>query len=250
MKRLAHEQFRRLERSHWWFRGRRAVYLGLLEAALDERPERALDVGCGPGGFARELGRLARRVVAVDADAGALRTCAERELGPLVRADGAALPFADRSFELVTLFDVLEHLADERHALAEARRVLTPEGLLCASVPAHAWLYASNDRIAGHHRRYSRRGLVAALERAGFAVLRATYANVLLAPVIVPAVLGLRAAEGLGLFGRTPAHTNLSWPLPRIAHDALARVFAAELGWSRRRDAPFGHSLIALARRR
>jgi len=251
MKALAHEQFRRLEDRHWWFRGRRTVYLELLRGALAERGgrvPRALDVGCGAGGFATRLGRVADDVVAVDRAPEPLATCAERGLRSVVRCDARALPFDDASFDLVTLFDVLEHVRDERAALAETRRVLRPGGRLFVSVPAHAWLYAANDRVAGHERRYSRSALTAALRSVEFTVERATYTNVVLAPLIVPLVLGLRLCERARLFGRDPQHTNLSWPLPGPAHAALARIFEAELLWSRRRDAPFGHSLVAIAR--
>jgi hypothetical protein len=69
MQPQAFEQFERLERDHWWFRGRRRVYLGLLERALDgARPADALDLGTGVGGFLPGLARLAGRVVPVDAD--------------------------------------------------------------------------------------------------------------------------------------------------------------------------------------
>jgi SAM-dependent methyltransferase len=54
---------------------------------------------------------------------------------PFVRGSAAALPFADRAFDVVLLLDVLEHLPDERPALGEAERVLRPGGTLILSVP-------------------------------------------------------------------------------------------------------------------
>jgi SAM-dependent methyltransferase len=253
MQPQAFEQFERLERDHWWFRGRRRVYLGLLESALDgARPVNALDLGTGVGGFLPGLARLAGRVVPLDADAGALAVCARRELPENVaqplRAGSAPLPFADASFDLVTLFDVLEHLPDDQACLREVRRVLRPGGRVIASVPAHPWLWSSNDRVSGHRRRYTGRTLRAAFEQSGLELERLTHANVLLFLPIVLATLCAKLWEASA--GARASHTNLSWPLPRALHALCYAAFAAELPLARRCDLPFGHSLAAIARRR
>jgi len=250
MDRRAYEQFLTLEQSHWWFRGRRTVYLGLLDHHLDERPRRVLDLGSGVGGFLEGLGRLGGRVDAVDDDTDSLRRCAERGFRSGVLADGYRLPFRDESYDLVCLFDVLEHLDDDAAALREVRRVLRPGGRVFLSVPAYPWLYANNDRVAHHRRRYTRAGLRRLFEQADLALERNTHANVLLLPVIAPIVLALKAVEALFLRGRgSSQHTNLSWPLPSAVHTLLHAVFAAELPFARRMDLPFGHSIAAIARR-
>ena len=247
----AYEQFRTLERDHWWFRGRRTVYLGLLRHHLaGERPRRVLDLGTGVGGFLEGLAQLADQVIPADNDVASLARCAQRGFPDVALADGYRLPFADASFELVCLFDVLEHLDDDAAAMVEVRRVLAPRGLLFLSVPAYPWLYANNDRIAHHRRRYTRAMLRELLAGAGLAEERNTHTNVALFPVIAPTVLGLRAAEKVFLRGeRDSDHTNLSWPLPKPVHGLLHAAFAAELPLSRRANLPFGHSIVAIARR-
>jgi hypothetical protein len=116
-------------------------------------------------------------------------------------------------------------------------------------VPAYPALYANNDRVAHHHRRYTRATLRAAFDGAGLALERNTHANALLLALIAPAVLSLKAWEALVERGRPSARTNLSWPLPRAAHALLYRAFAAELPLARRVDLPAGHSIAAIARR-
>jgi len=248
MRTLAYEQHAQLEERHWWFRGRRAVCAGLLREELErDVPRRVLDLGAGSGGFLGELESLGAEIFYTDLDGDVLPVCRERGFPRGVRARGEALPFHTDSFDLVCLFDVLEHIADDARALREVRRVLRPGGHVCLHVPAHPILFARNDRVAGHERRYTRRSLDRVLQGAGFAPRRIGHTNMLLFPLIASAVLALKAAEKLRL---TPDgdYTNLSWDPPPVVHEALYRVFAAERFLSRRIDLPIGHSIVALYR--
>ena len=248
MQAKAFEQHEALERDHWWFRGRRDVYLAILREALEGRPRLAVDLGTGVGGWLPSLAELAERVVGLDSDDGAAGRARARGVAPVCLASAEHLPFRDDSCDLVTAFDVIEHVADDRAVLREVRRVLAPGGLFALSVPAHAWLYSNNDRVAHHQRRYSRSLLADRLTGAGLTIQRLTYANALLFPLIAPAVLGMKCAERLGCFGPAPEHTNLSLVPPGPLDQLCYRAFRAERRWSRRRDLPFGHSLVALAR--
>lgn len=246
----AYEQFRDLEASHWWFRGRRTVYLGLLRRHLAGRTaERALDLGTGMGGFLPGLAELARAVVPADVSVEGLVHCRERGFPGGVVVDGTRLPFSDGSFDLVCLFDTVEHVPDDLAVMREVARVLRPGGTAFLSVPAYQFLYSNNDRIAQHYRRYTRGRMGALLRGAGLEVVRNTHANVLLFPLILPAVLAAKAVEALVPRRADPKHTNLSWPMPAFLHDALHAAFAAELPLSARCDVPAGHSIAAIARR-
>ncbi len=249
MKDLAFEQFESLEERHWWFRGRRAVYLELLRGALQGvRPARVLDLGAGVGGFLEELGRLGDQVHYTELVPEALRCCAKRGAGAGVLADGTALPFAEMSFDVVCLFDVLEHIEDHEAVLNEVARVLNPQGIAIVSVPAHPWLWSENDRISEHVRRYTRRELREVVDDAQLVLERCTYTNAALFPAIAGFVLAAETARRLHL---TPGHaTNLSVPMPRSLDQLFYRVFVAELAVSRKWDLPFGHSLCAVVRRR
>ncbi len=248
MHELARRQFDRLERDHWWFRGRRTVYVGLLRHLLGgARPARALDLGAGRGAFASELRELCGSVVALDLDAQGLATCRGAGRASAVLADSGRLPFADHSFDLVCLFDVLEHLDDDCGALREVRRVLRPGGLCFASVPAWPWLFSGNDRLAHHKRRYTRGALERCARSAGLEIVRNTHTNVFLFPLIAPAVLARKAWEALR-GARARPWTNLSWSLPSGLGEVCFRVFAAELAVSRWVDLPIGHSIAIAAR--
>ena len=250
MEATAYQQFLELERDHWWFRGRRTVYLGLLEHHLaGERPPRVLDLGCGVGGFLGGLARLGGRVFPADISADSLVRCRERGFPGGVVSSGYALPYASAVFDLVCLFDAIEHIEDDARVLQEVARILKPGGLVMLTVPAYQFLYANNDRVAQHHRRYNRARLRAALEPSGLAIERNSHSNVLLFPLILPAVLAIKALETLVPRKLDPDHTNLSWPMPAWMHSLLHAIFAAELLVTRRFDWPAGHSIACIARK-
>ena len=250
MEATAYKQFLELERTHWWFRGRRTVYLGLLSHHLGStRPQRVLDLGCGMGGFLEGLAELGERVVPSDVSLESLGHCSERGFTDGVLSSGYSLPFADDSFDLVCMFDAIEHIPDDHRVMQEVARVLRPGGRVFVSVPAYQFLYANNDRVAQHMRRYTRGMLSGVFEQAGLRVERNTHSNVFLFPLILPAVLAIKALEKLFQKKHDPNHTNLSWPFPAFLHALLHACFAAELPFSRRFNWPAGHSIAAIARK-
>lgn len=105
---------------------------GALRAGLSfaEREVcKALDVGGGTGRAARALPEV--DVTVVDAAAGMLRGARQQGL-PGVRGDAVDLPICDASVDAVVVMDALHHFPDQGSALAEARRVLRPGGVLVA----------------------------------------------------------------------------------------------------------------------
>ena len=172
----------------------------------------------------------------------------ERSGRPTVCANAYDIPMPDASQDLVCLFDTLEHIPDEARALREVQRVLGPGGLAFFSVPAYQFLYSNNDRIAHHHKRYTRGGLKRAVSAAGLEPVKLTYFNTFLFPLILPAVLLGKLQERL--FGlKDPDRTNLSWQPPGPLNRTLAAVMGSERHLLRWLSFPVGHSLIGVFRR-
>jgi 2-polyprenyl-3-methyl-5-hydroxy-6-metoxy-1,4-benzoquinol methylase len=98
---------------------------------------RVLDVACGEGyGTALLAAAGAREAVGIDIDPAAVAHAAEHHAeASFQQGDIAALDVADASFDLVTCFETIEHVADAARTLDELRRVLAGDGLLVISSP-------------------------------------------------------------------------------------------------------------------
>jgi SAM-dependent methyltransferase len=241
-----YQRYYELEDRHWWFIGRRKILLSLLEQHLGERDDlRLLDFGCGTGTMAGHLTQFGA-VTAVDADADAVAFCRQRGLTDVERLTGSTLPFDDGEFDVVTSFDVLEHIEDDFSALVDLRRVLTPGGTFLCGVPAFPFLWGPQDEISHHFRRYVRPQLRARLEDAGFDVLRVSYMNSILFPAIAAVRVARRVLPEAG--NGKPLRSDFEMGPPWL-NAVLARVFATEAALVRARDLPYGVSLVALCER-
>ena len=233
------------EEAQWWDVGQRAIAHALLEPAvarLDTRGDvRLLDAGCGTGANLLHLGRLGR-ATGIDRAPEATAGCRARGVRA-ARAGLQALPFADGVFDVVVSFDVLYHawVDDDRAAVGEMMRVLRPGGLMLVRVPALKILWGAHDEAVHSRHRYTRSELVRLLEGRGLDVLRSTYANTFLFPLLLARrtldrVLGREGSD----VGFLPP--PLEWLFRRLL---LAEAALVGLGLS----LPVGASAIALARR-
>jgi glycosyltransferase involved in cell wall biosynthesis/2-polyprenyl-3-methyl-5-hydroxy-6-metoxy-1,4-benzoquinol methylase len=149
-----------------------------LVPRLDRRRP-LVDLGFGAGAMLEEAVRAGfDDVTGVDFSPGAVRLASIR-LARLPAArrprvlEGGLEQVADRHGEIGTIlmFEVLEHIEDDRAMLAEIHHVLAPGGHLLLSVPAHMRRFSHTDDMAGHFRRYERAELEGKLRDAGFDVV-------------------------------------------------------------------------------
>lgn len=127
-----------------------------------------LDVGCGAiAPYVAHLEGLGKRVVGVDFAYHFLAMARQKGQVRSAQADALALPFPDASFDAIICSETLEHIPDDRGAVAEIHRVLRPGGLLFLTVPNywHAMRFVAGfwgnphylDLQVGHLREYNRR---------------------------------------------------------------------------------------------
>ncbi len=209
--------------TYFWNTASDDIVLAVLAPVLramttPARPLRVLDVGCGPGNTLRRLAPFGRTFGAEYSEVG-LSVARRRGLQRLVAADSVRLPFSPGTMDCVLALDVIEHVQDDVAALREAHRLLRPGGVLLVSVPAFMSLWRSHDELYGHHRRYSKARLLAAVAAAGFETERCEFTKCLFfLPTLVRARLDRarkRAGRGGDDFFDIPSwlNTMLRWQI-------------------------------------
>jgi SAM-dependent methyltransferase len=192
MEHWRYRELYELEDRHWWFRGRRTIIWALLRRAGVAPSPRILDAGCGTGRNLVEFARLGE-AEGVDFSEDAVAFCQRRGVQGVRRARLEELPFADRAFDLILATDVIEHLDDDREALAELRRVAATGARLVVTVPAYSWLWSQHDVSHHHRRRYTARRLREQVIAAGWVPVVGTY----FFSAVLPAVAAVRTARKL-----------------------------------------------------
>ncbi|HYZ85222.1 MAG TPA: methyltransferase domain-containing protein [Bryobacteraceae bacterium] len=110
---------------------------------------RVLDIGCGTGYGTAELAQCAATCTGIDVSHDALCYASEHYRGiRWVQASATSIPFRDEAFDMLTCFEVIEHLEDWRALLHEARRLLSPSGKLLVSTPNRSF-YAETRKLSG-----------------------------------------------------------------------------------------------------
>ena len=232
----------RVEQAHWWYTGRRKILAGFVEQicrqVTDRRP-RILDVGCGTGANLLMLSEYGE-AEGVDISEDALAFCRERGLDKVRLGAGEQLPYDDGTFDLVTAFDVVEHMDDDLAGLREMRRVLRPGGRVLLFVPTFMFLWGLQDDVSNHRRRYRLPQLRRVLEQAGFEIERTSYANI---TFFLP-ILAMRQLMRLtGVKAESENDINVT-----ALNGVLGSVLGAESWLLKFMNLPFGVSGLCVAR--
>ena len=168
--------------SRMWRRVRNAwrALNGSARPARWVRSGRVLDAGCGPGYDTLEMVELGADVIGIDLSQRALQRAYASNLR-VVLGTPSTYPFADETFDVVVMSQLLEHVPDPVSALESTRRVLRPNGTLLVLCPnvrgAQRRLFGShwaNWHLPYHLWHFDAETATQLLERAGFQVTRAS----------------------------------------------------------------------------
>lgn len=201
--------------------------------------ERVLEVGCGVGNFTHYL-RQRDFVLATDNNPDYLamvRSATEH----LDNVDVEEIDWENadfdklraHEFDTVVCLNVLEHIENDRAALAAFAAILPPGGRLVLQVPAMQSIYGEIDRAIGHHRRYERRELDNLLDDCGFEVVESRYFNMpgVLGWYLNSKLLGRRTVPGIQV-----RMANFLVPLLRLEQRMSPTCGMALLAVGRKRD--------------
>jgi SAM-dependent methyltransferase len=241
MERAVFDRMAELDQDHWWFIARRKILSDIIaRIAKPPTQARVLEVGCGTGHNLPMLGKFGG-LEACELDECA-RALASQRFGREIKS--ARLPdlsmFERGTYDLVALFDVLEHVSDDVASLKAILKRLKPGGALVLTVPANPWMWSAHDVAHHHFHRYSKRELERVVRKAGFEIQLLSFFNTLLFPLVAAA----------RIVGKVTRKDSADDSLPSAPVNALLeKIFGLETGMVGRVPMPFGVSLVAVLRR-
>jgi SAM-dependent methyltransferase len=139
-----------------------------IRALLPSSAQSVLEIGCGEGAVGYRLAQR-YRYVGLEPDEQSRAVARQRVgvHGEVRAADVSTL--VGEQYDVVCAFEVLEHIEDDRAALASWLSHVSPGGHLLLSVPAYASRFSHTDEVVGHCRRYEPADLDALLRDVGLA---------------------------------------------------------------------------------
>jgi len=235
-----------VERTHWYYSGKRVFVQAWLRRARPPRPDDLLlDCGAGTGLFAEEMAAHCR-VMVLDDHEEALRILRTRfKPDQILSLAGDRVPLPDASLDFVTALDVLEHTPDDAAVVRGFHRLLKPGGVAAVTVPAGMALWSDWDEALHHYRRYSRPQLRALFPPGEWELVHTNYTNAL----VYPAVWFVRKwrrwfpAKAKSTTARAEDTVPAGWINSGLRTQFVTLALA-------RLPMPFGVSLVLVARKR
>jgi 2-polyprenyl-3-methyl-5-hydroxy-6-metoxy-1,4-benzoquinol methylase len=242
----AYVEMAETQETHWWFVARREILRSQISRLNLPASADILEVGSGTGAnldLLAEFGKVMTLEMTAEAIALAQKRCAAAERVTMRQGRCPEdLSGIGRQFDLICLFDVLEHIEEDTVSLSTLASMLKPGGMLLVTVPAYQWMWGPHDVHLHHKRRYTKESLTAGCATAGLSVARMSHFNTLLFPL---AVLGRMVEKFTGKKTSADARTP-----PAPINALLTFIFAVERHLLARARLPFGLSLLLLARPR
>ncbi len=185
------EKFKELalfEDANFWFQARNELILSVLKQYFGKTACYA-EIGCGTGYVLRAVEQAFpdASIVGTELFVEGLKYASQRcKRAKLVQLDARRIPWRSR-FDVVGIFDVLEHIEDDEVVLGQIYNSLVRGGIVLITVPQHRWLWSAADEAACHVRRYSASELEDKVRAAGFEISRSSSFVSLLLPMMLAA---------------------------------------------------------------
>jgi SAM-dependent methyltransferase len=216
----------------WWEKARREIVQQCMKKVITGE-KNILEIGAGYGGMTGMLSSFGT-VNAIEPYADAASYLQAKLKVNTYLGTFESFNETER-YDLVTCFDVLEHIKDDRKALLKMAGLVNDKGFLVLTVPAYKFLWNRHDDINQHYRRYSKKGLIKKIP-SNLKVKKVSYFNTLLFPMAILDKLVLSKNKRSYSFSPNPA-----------VNGVLYRIFSAEKTILRFLNLPFGVSILLIA---
>lgn len=227
-----------LQFKSWWFNSRRKIIETFLKNIINVNNSEILDIGSGYGGFVLML----KNFGAVDIIEPYENAHSELlKLGIRKMWDITDFPinYPRYKYDIVTLFDVLEHIKEDSLTLKVVKEhLLKRNGRCFITVPAYMWLWSYIDDMGGHLRRYTKKDLFKLMQDAGFQQIKISYFMSFTLPMemIAKAIRKIRANNYKNL------NYNIRYPLLNKILESIMCLESKFISWM---HFPCGPSIIA-----
>jgi SAM-dependent methyltransferase len=175
-----------LEKIHWWFTSRLKLILWCLNKKVHSFSS-FLDIGCGTGFVLQGISsrfpsaKLFGTEYYIEGLSFARKNITTAEFSQL-----DAKKMTDRSiYDVISAFDVLEHIDEDQKVINNLAEALRPNGSLIVTVPQHKWMWSVTDEYACHQRRYSRMEILDKIKESGLCVTYCSSFVFLLFPLMI-----------------------------------------------------------------
>ena len=184
------------EGRHWWFAARNQIITWVLRSKT-RMTDNFLEVGCGTGFVTCAIADAfpSLELEATEFFHDALVVARKRLPRCHFRQLDATTMKEQNAYSCIGSFDVIEHIENDDHVLANLYTALRSGGSLLITVPQHPFLWSSADDYAHHVRRYTSQQLRRKVLRAGFSIKYCSSFVSLLLPAMMLQRLFLRNSE-------------------------------------------------------
>ena len=244
------EKVDQIEQNHYWYTGRKkSIYNMLRNVAQSLQPINYLEIGGGTGATAAYLSsKFPGDYVVSEVSLQALLNARKKyPSNQYMQISAMKIPF-ESQYNLIGIFDVIEHLQDDKEVINQIYKSLIPNGYVIISVPQYPWLWSEHDDLSGHKRRYTKKSLSDLLIESNFEVIRITSYMFLAFPLML-----------LSRLRRSSKKPNYESAISEVSGIEVPKIVNLILKFLTTLDAvlvrigfnlPFGGSLIVLGRKK
>lgn len=239
-----YEKLFNLESNNFWFRSRNKLIIWAIKKYFSEI-NNFLEIGCGTGFVISEIEKCfpCIKTSASEIYFKGLQFASKRgKRTQFIQLNALKMPFREE-FDLIGLFDVLEHINEDEGVLLQLNKACKKGGGIILTVPHHKFLWSKFDEFSNHVRRYSKAEIVNKVKKSGFKIIKVTsFVSILLPLFLISRLRMIRKNNEIDMMSEFKINSTVNSILEALL--SMERLMIKS-GIS----FPFGSSLLLLAKK-